>query len=146
MKRKLEPMECAAGERGGDREEPLLRRSDDLEQAMVWRRKVSKNLDWMDDDLIRRCIFPDRKKFPGFAASGHRNQSWHGGDLDSELYDRGNTSLVRGLVITFQCGGSEKLAPARVDLGEGNTAPNVAIVQFVIGRCFNSLPDGNLLL
>ena len=38
------------------------------------------------------------------------------------------------------------LAPARVDLGEGNTAPNVAIVQFVIGRCFNSLPDGNLLL
>lgn len=53
---------------------------------------------------------------------------------------------MRGLVITFQCGGSEKLAPARVDLGEGNTAPNVAIVQFVIGRCFNSLPDGNLLL
>lgn len=63
MKRKLEPMECAAGERGGDREEPLLRSSDDLEQAMVWRRKVSKNLDWMDDDLISWCIFPDRKKF-----------------------------------------------------------------------------------
>lgn len=118
MKRKLEPMDCAAGERGG--EEPLLRRSDDLEQAMVWSRKVSKNLD---------C---------------HRNQSWHGGDRDSELYDRGNSSLVRGLVITFQLGGSENLAPTRVDLGEGNAAPNVAIVQFVIGRCFNSLPVARL--
>lgn len=56
VKRKLEPVECAAGERGGDREEPL-RRSDDLEQAVIWSRKVSKNLDWMDDDLLGGFFF-----------------------------------------------------------------------------------------
>lgn len=111
----------------------LLRRSDDLEQAMVWSRKV-------DDDLIRLCIFPGRKKFqvlqllatgtsPGMeeieigTLRSRERIPWCGDWSSPFNLEDLKSLLLQGLILV-------------------RATRDVAIVQFVIGRCFNSLPDG----